>query len=207
MANQGHDRREALEMLALAALAGQFSGFSKWICAAQQTPDHTMSAVTQARPAIYRPQFFTLDEYEFVDQLTGLIIPKSESLGAREAGVNEFIDFMAAHDPAIQQPFRHGLRWLNEQARRTNGGDFTKLPSDQQNSLLRTVAYREHYLPAQGTGQEFFKLIRRYTVMGYYTSRVGLEELDFPGLRLYTESPACPHKGDPEHRHLPPPRY
>jgi gluconate 2-dehydrogenase gamma chain len=49
--------------------------------------------------------------------------------------------------------------------------------------------------------------MRRYTVMGYYTSRIGLEELDFPGLKMYAQSPACPHKDDPEHRHLPAARY
>ncbi len=53
----------------------------------------------------------------------------------------------------------------------------------------------EHDPPEQRAGHEFFLLVRRYTVMGYYTSRVGLEELDFPGFKLYTESPACPHIG------------
>lgn len=194
-------------MLAVAALASQFPGFSKWICAAQHSTDHAMSTGMQVRPAAYSPQFFSLDEYALVNQLTGIIIPKDESPGAREAGVSEFIDFMAANDPEIQQPFRDGLRWLNEQARKTNGNDFAHLSAEQQNVMLRSVAYREHYVPGQQLGQKFFILMRRYTVMGYYTSRMGLEELDFPGLRLYTESPACPHKNDPEHRHLPPPRY
>jgi gluconate 2-dehydrogenase gamma chain len=49
-------------------------------------------------------------------------------------------------------------------------------------------------------------LIRRYTVMGYFTSAIGLKELDFPGLKFYTDSPACPHTNDPEHLHLPAPR-
>ncbi len=58
-------------------------------------------------------------------------------------------------------------------------------------------------MPVDLQGTAFFKLIRRYTVMGYYTSRIGLEELDFPGLKFYSQSPECPHKNDPEHRHLP----
>jgi gluconate 2-dehydrogenase gamma chain len=53
----------------------------------------------------------------------------------------------------------------------------------------------------------FFRLIRSYTVMGYYTSRIGLEELNYPGLKLYSHSPECPHKDDPEHRHLPAGRF
>jgi hypothetical protein len=206
MANQGHDRREVLQMLALAVTASQFPGFSKWICAAQHATDHA-SAGTQVRPAAYSPQFFTPDEYAMVDQLTEIIIPNDKSPGAREAGVSEFVDFMAAYDATIQQPFRNGLRWLNDQSQKEKGSGFVRLTAQQQQSLLQTVAYRDHYLPGQEAGQEFFHLIRRYTVMGYYTSRIGLEELDFPGLRMYAHSPACPHEGDPEHRHLPAPRY
>ena len=48
----------------------------------------------------------------------------------------------------------------------------------------------------------FFRLLREYTVMGFYTTRIGLEELGYPGLRTYSKSPECPHVNDPEHRHL-----
>lgn len=194
-------------MLAMAAMASQFSGFSKWICAAQHATDHAASVSEQVRSAAYQPQFFTPAEYTLVDHLTEMIIPKDESPGAREAGVSEFIDFMAASDPTIQQPLRDGLRWLNDQARKEEATEFAKLPADQQTMLLKSVAYRDQSRPGQHAGQEFFTLFRRYTVMGYYTSRIGLMELDFPGLKMYAQSPACPHTGDPEHRHLPPPRY
>ncbi len=190
----------------MATIASRFPGFSKWICAAQHA-DHEISTAEQPRPASYTPQFFTRGEYQVVDQLTDIIIPKDRSPGAREAGVCEFIDFMAANDPTIQKPLRNGLRWLNERAEANHGHDFGSLVPEQQQALLQTVAYREHYVAGQEAGQEFFNLFRRYTVMGYYTSRIGLEELDFPGLRLYGQSPACPHKGDPEHRNLPAPRY
>ena len=68
--------------------------------------------------------------------------------------------------------------------------------------MLEHLAYTERYRRGEEDGQAFFKLIREYTVMGFYTSRIGMEQLDYPGLRLYTESPGCPHVDDPEHRHL-----
>jgi hypothetical protein len=193
MANQGSDRRAVLEMLAKAAAVSQFPGFSRW--AFGQGHDHA------ERPAMYAPSYFTAPEYHTIDVLTDLIIPKDESPGAREAGVSEFIDFMAAHgEKEIQQPMRDALRWLDAQA----NGSFTALPADRQIEILKRASQRD----SQGTseGHAFFQLIRRYTVMGYYTSRVGLKELDYPGLRLYSESPACPHTNDPEHRHLPAPK-
>jgi hypothetical protein len=38
--------------------------------------------------------------------------------------------------------------------------------------------------------------------MGFYTSEIGFKELDHPALKMYAESPECPHKDDPEHLHL-----
>ena len=46
--------------------------------------------------------------------------------------------------------------------------------------------------------------MREFTVMGFYTSEIGFKELDNPALKFYSESPECPHKDDPEHRHLTP---
>jgi hypothetical protein len=44
--------------------------------------------------------------------------------------------------------------------------------------------------------------MREFTVTGFYTSEIGFKALDNPALKFYAESPECPHKGDPEHRHL-----
>ena len=77
-----------------------------------------------------------------------------------------------------------------------------QLPADGQEAVLRRLAYKSEQKAEEQEEQKFFRLIRRYTVMGYYTSRVGLEALDYPGLKFYSKSPGCPHKGDPEHRSL-----
>jgi hypothetical protein len=75
---------------------------------------------------------------------------------------------------------------------------------DRQEDLLHKISAPNQ---SEIEGPAFFKLLRTYTVMGYYTSRAGLEALDDPGLRIYSASPECPHKDDPEHLHLPPPRF
>src|SRR5579875_3781058 len=116
MANQSPDRRTVLEMIAKAAVASQFPGFSRWVFAADHT--HSAEASTQPRPANYQPLYFSPHEYQTIDVVTEMIIPKDESPGAREAGVSEFIDFMAAHGEAdIQEPMRQGLQWLDAKAR------------------------------------------------------------------------------------------
>ncbi len=198
MANQSPDRRQVLALLTKAAVASQFPGFSRWVFAAE----HTHEDHVPVRPAHYTPQFFTPEEFTLVDQVSELIIPKDTSPGAHDAGVAEFIDFMVAHDDDVQYRFRTGITWLNAYASENHGHPFTRLNAEQQEALLNRLAYRANRKATEEQGQKFFGLMREYTVMGYYTSRIGMEELDEPGLKFYSASPECPHKDDPEHRHL-----
>ena len=204
MAGQGLERREILRALALGAAASQFPGFSRWAFAC----DHlTPEPITDLRPAGYTPLFFTPPEYETLERVTDLILPSDGSPGAREAGVSEFIDFMVSSDPGIQYRFRYGVTWLDAHADALHRKPFRSLEASDQNEILQHLAYKDRYRPGEDEGRDFFKLIREYTLMGFYTSRIGMEQLDCPGLKLYSESPGCPHGDDPEHLHLPPPKY
>jgi len=202
MAGQGLERREVLRVMALAAAASQFPGFHRWTFAC----DH-VGARPQVKPAAYTPQFFTPDEYATVERLTEMIVPSDGSPGAREAGVSEFVDFMVFSDPSVQYRFRYGLTWLDAHAGKLHGAPFRRLNGADQTAVLKRLAYRDHFQPGEEEGREFFKLVREYTLMGFYTSRIGLEQLDYPGLKFYSESPGCPHGDDPEHLHLPPPQH
>jgi hypothetical protein len=187
-----------LRILGTAAAAAHFPGFSKWGFAC----GHIGNAALQIKPAVYRPQFFTLAEYAAVERLAEIIIPGDGTPGAKEAGVAEFIDFMTANDPEVQYPFRMGLAWLNAHSDRTAGKRFIELTSQQQTSLLDPLGNKAKARPGEEDGQRFFSLMREYTVTGFYTSEIGFKELDNPALKFYSESPECPHKDDPEHRHL-----
>jgi gluconate 2-dehydrogenase gamma chain len=198
MAGQGVRRREVLRILGTAAAAAHFPGFSKWAFAC----GHIGNAAMQIKPAQYTPQFFSAEEYGLIERLTELIIPGDATPGAKEAGVAEFIDFMVANDPEPQYPFRLGLAWLNAHSEQSYGSRFLELNAEQQISLLEPLAYKDKARPGEEDGGEFFKLLREYTVTGFYTSQVGYKELDNPALKFYSESPQCPHKGDPEHLHL-----
>jgi hypothetical protein len=202
MAGQGLERREVLRILALAAGASTYPGFSRWSFACA----HAGSALLQVKRPSYTPRFFSAEEYATVERLAELIIPSDGSPGAREAGVSEFIDFMVSSDPAVQYRFRYGLTWLDAHAGRLHGAPFRALDEPKQSDLLGRLAYRDRYRDGEDEGRAFFKLIREHTIMGFYTSRIGLEQLDYPGLRIYAESPGCPHAGDPEHRQLPAPK-
>jgi gluconate 2-dehydrogenase gamma chain len=184
----------------VASVASAFSGFARWSYAFPQDATQTM-----VQPA-YRPQFFTSRGYATVELLVDLILPgmlnSAQTLqpGAKEAGVAEFIDFMVYRDASLQAPFEQGLRWLDRAAGPAAG--FAALPVERQHALLERLAYKAKHRPQEAAGQAFFQLLRRYTVMGFYTTRIGLESLDYPGLKFYSTSPACTHHDNPEHMGL-----
>jgi len=198
MAGQGIQRREVLRILGTAAAAAHFPGFSKWGFAC----GHIGTAALQIKPAEYSPQFFTPAEYAVVERLAEIILPSDATPGAKEAGVAEFIDFMVAHTPEVQYPFRTGLTWLNARAEQTIGKRFVELTPEQQNSVIVPLGFKDKARAGEEDGRKFFSLLREYTVTGFYTSEIGYKELDNPALKFYSESPECPHKDDPEHRHL-----
>ena len=109
---------------------------------------------------------------------------------------------MIANTSDDQYPFRTGLAWLNARAEQMNGKPFLELTADQQNSLLTPLAFKEKVRPGEEDGRKFFVLMRNYTVTGFYTSEIGYKELDNPALKFYSQSPECPHKDNPEHKHL-----
>jgi len=202
MAGQGIERREVLRYLAMGAVAARFPGFHRWafVC------NHE-SPATQIRPATYSPKFFSPAEYATIERLAEMIIPSDTSPGAREAGASEFIDFIVGADPGIQYRFRYGLTWLDAHSQKLTSKAFRELSPEQQTAILEPLAYKAKFRAGEEDGREFFKLMREYTVMGFYTTEIGLKELDFPGLRRYSEATACPHGDDREHLHLPTPKY
>jgi hypothetical protein len=219
MAGQGPSRRQLLQAIACASLASTAPGFSRWAYGfAEADPQHLHQAPTSHAHANapYKPRFFSPTEYKTIGVLAELILPgtaspaaiashhnistsghkvaaRPEDAGATDAGVDEFIDFMVSEDSALQPPFRNGLLWLDQAS--GSAQRFTSLIPAEQKVILERLAYKSKFRAEDKTGQAFFALMRKYTVMGFYTSRIGLESLDYPGLRFYAASPVAPADG------------
>ena len=217
MAGQAPSRRHLLQALACASIASSVPGFSRWSFAftepepqtGSQHAHHTAPPHPGARVGIYKPRFFTPAEYADVVLLAELILPRTTAAsttkphtslkpadaGATDAGVAEFIDFMASSDQRLQPIFRQGLAWMNTASAPHT---FASLAPADQTALLTRLAYKKNFRPDEAVGQHFFATMRRYTVTGFYTSRLGLEALDYPGLRFYAASPSVPKDGSLE---------
>jgi len=223
LGGQGIERREILRYIGMAAVASSFPGFSQWVFACPQ--DHAPSTPSAASSGSYKPLFFSTEHYRMVEHLAEMIIPEDETPGAKKAGVAEFIDFMVANRVPVstsrdirstadaieagndaQQRFIAGLNWMSARSRSEFKKDFLDCTPQQQNGLLEEIAYKAKFKSTTERGREFFQMMRDYTVVGYYTTKIGLQSLGYPGLRsVWPKMPGCSHPDDPEHLHLPKP--
>lgn len=86
---------------------------------------------------------------------------------------------------------RDGLKWLENAAHKSHGKNFLTLPAEQQVVILTAVSDQRTDKREQNAGTQFFAYLKTQTVRGFYTSQVGLKELDFKGNAFYARSPGC----------------
>ena len=144
--------------------------------AALAAPLLDVKAATTPTRAGVQGRFLTARELAQLDQLTELIIPTDgHSPGARAAGVAAYIDGRLAEslDPAWQELWRSGLRAVDDLSRELNGKSFSDGTPDQRVAVLTRMAAGEQ--DPKTPAERFFKELKRRTVHGYYTSKIGIQ--------------------------------
>ncbi|MEZ0485288.1 gluconate 2-dehydrogenase subunit 3 family protein [Fibrella aquatica] len=127
-------------------------------------------------------KFFTPAELKTVTLLADIILPADAKSGsASQAGVPAFIEFVMKDQPANQTSMRGGLAWLNNQCRKRFGKPFAEATRAQQIEMVDLIAYPQQAKPELSQGVAFFTLMRNYTLTGFYTSKMGIEDLGYKG--------------------------
>jgi gluconate 2-dehydrogenase gamma chain len=161
---------------------------------AQHAQQHAQAAakkVTTAAP--FKPKFFTAHEYATVTLLVDLIIPKDDRSGsATDAGVPQFMDFMMADQPARQTAMRGGLAWLDRECVSRFEKDFLACTAAQRTEVLDEIAWPQKAKPGLAHGVAFFNSFRDLTASGFYTSKMGIEDLQYKGNGYVREWTGCP---------------
>ena len=129
-------------------------------------------------------KFFDDHEMKTIKQLADIIIPRDESSGsATDAGVHEFIEFIVKDKPEHQIPMRGGLKWLDLHCNRQFGKPFADLSSGDQLAMVDQIAYPDQAKPGMEQGVAFFNKMRDLTACGFFTSEIGIKDLDYKGNR------------------------
>ena len=180
-------RRSALQLLTSAPGAAMV-----WTPAeAEQAHEHAAQAVKQAVP--YKRKFFTAREYATVGILVDLIIPKDERSGsATEAGVPQFMDFMMIDQPRRQVAMRGGLALVDRLTMDRVGRRFTSATDAQRRQVLDEIAYTSNTDPGLSHAIAFFSSFRDLTASGFWSTKMGVQDLQYQGNVFLDEWNGCP---------------
>jgi hypothetical protein len=141
----------------------------------------------------FRPAFFTPHEWRTVRVLADLVIPADERSGsATDAGVPEFMDFMLVERESMQTRMRGGLRWLDAEGVERFGSAFADLDPADRAAILDDIAWPARARPEMTQGVAFFNFFRDLTAAGFFSSRIGVDDLGYMGNRAVAEWTGCP---------------
>jgi gluconate 2-dehydrogenase gamma chain len=128
--------------------------------------------------------FFTPHEMATITVLGDIIIPKDDRSGsASDAKVPDFIEFIVKDKPEHQTPMRGGLRWLDMQCLKQYERSFVDCTKQQQIEIVDAIAYPAKAKPEMKQGVAFFDRMRGLTATGFFTSKMGVEDLGYVGNR------------------------
>ena len=196
----GLNRRQALQALATGALgAATATTWVESLSALARQQAHAHAAVIAVQD--WTPRVLTARQDEAIVTLTELIIPQTETPGAKAARVNRFIDAVLGNArPADRETFLRGLAWMDERSRALFGKDFLGAGAADQTALLTRLSSDGNPAGEDRIGVEFFQAVKSMTIDGYYTTEIGLrQELGDNGQLFLGQFAGCTH---PEHQNL-----
>jgi gluconate 2-dehydrogenase gamma chain len=192
------NRRTILRMIAAGPVA---AGFAWTDAEAQEAHQHAEAAQAAAKQAgtPFKPKFFTPHEYATVRLLVDIIIPKDERSGsATDAGVPEFMDFIIGDmgdmgdEPGRQLAMRGGLAWLDRECEGRFDKTFVACTAAERTQVLDAIAWPENAAPDHSHGVAFFNSFRDLTASGFWTSKMGIKDLEYIGNVYVPEWKGCP---------------
>ena len=206
------------EMLRASVLAGAAAALRPALANAQGAAQSAAppSELTPAQSGVdasrdlaapgWKPIFFDEHQNETLILLSDLIIPATDTPGAKEALVNRYIDLvLAAETREAQRAFLNSLGYLDGESIRRYKAAFRYLSSDEQDLLLHALAYPRNAsnwtgeadrVPDPGHGH--FEALKGRIMTAYYSSQIGEKELGWDGAFAHGPYQGCEH---PEGEH------
>jgi len=207
------------EMLRASVLAGAAAALQPALASAESGAQSAAQQPTELTPAGsgvdaskdlsgpgWKPLFLDDHQNETLIVLSDLMIPATDTPGAKEALVNRYIDLvLAAETPETQRAFLNSLGYLDGESIRRYKAAFRYLSSDEQDLLLHALAY-----PRVGggwagdvgavadPGHAHFEALKERIMTAFYSSQIGEKELGWDGAFTHGPYQGCEH---PEGEH------
>ena len=194
MAQNPITRRDVLKTLVLGAAGGSVLQAVP-LEAAQHVHRMVAQEKAHAPAGKYQPKFFSTHQYQTLTSLCDAILPADDhSAGAVEGGTPEFIDLLTSENKEYQLALGGGLMWLDSFCTDRYNSTYLSCTAPQKTEVLNLIAYCKNADkdPALSQGVEFFAFLRRLTTDGFYTSEIGIKDLEYIGNTFVREWKGCP---------------
>jgi gluconate 2-dehydrogenase gamma chain len=133
-----------------------------------------------AKPTIdWKPVFLSPEQGSLVTQVAEIIIPKTDTPGAKEVGVPGFIDQIVKEcfTKEDQDKFLNGLKSFDDDAKKEHGDPFIELDAEQQAAYVKKVHDAAVNTDDTGKDKPFILTMKELTMLGFFTSEVGASQV------------------------------
>lgn len=186
------ERRDLLRLIAAAPAAAALTWTDAEAAQAHQHAQAARKAAAKAG-APYEPKFFTPHEWTTVHVLADLILPRDDRSGsATDVGVPEFMDFMMTDRPSHQTSMRGGLAWLDLECLDRFDKPFADCAAADRTAVLDDISWPQRARPEMSQGVSFFNMFRDLTSTGFWTTKAGMQDLQYMGNTFVAEWKGCP---------------
>jgi gluconate 2-dehydrogenase gamma chain len=131
-----------------------------------------------AKPTLdWKPVFLTAEQGALVSEVAEIIIPKTDTPGAKDVGVPGFIDQMVneCFQKEDQDKFLNGLKAFDEDAKKEYGDAFVELDAEQQTAFVKKV--HDAAVNSEETDRPFILALKELTMLGFFTSEAGATQV------------------------------
>ncbi len=174
-----------------------FSAVGVTAVSAREFPPQFDDSKELARPD-WKPTFLSEHQNQTVIVLSDIIIPETDTPGAKAALVNRFIDLLlAAETRETQQSFLNSLAYIDGEARSRYGDAFINMPQDSQVELLHFFAYPNSLdtwgegKTGEDAGHGHFENIKGWVSRIFFSSEDGMKALGWNGETPHGELTGC----------------
>jgi hypothetical protein len=141
----------------------------------------------------YQPKVFNTHEWNTARVLVDLVIPRDARSGsATEAQVPEFMDVFMETRENMRTWMRNGLTWLDDECKKRYTKAFVDCDDTQRKAVLDDIAWPRRARPEMQAGVRFFNNFRNFTSSGFWSSQMGVEDLQYMGNRPIAQWDGCP---------------
>jgi gluconate 2-dehydrogenase subunit 3-like protein len=185
------DRRDFVKFMAAAPLAHFAVTALDLEEAATRTRD-TLEKLAE-RGQQYQPKVFTPAEWRTARVLVDYVIPRDARSGsATDARVPEFMDVFMATRENMKTWMRAGLAWLDEESNKRFSKTFVDCNDTQRKAILDDIAWPRRARQDMQAGVRFFNNFRNFTASGFWSSKMGIDDLQYMGNRPISTWNGCP---------------